>query len=399
LSGPDVSASGVLGPLAELPRLPRDAGGPVFAEPWQAQAFALAVTLSERGHFTWKEWASALAGELEAAGSRGQPDDGSRYYEHWLAALERIVTEKGLADSTALRTRTAAWVAAYENTPHGRPVELPPSPVAARRWLAVGLTGAVAGLWAIQTMGVEALPPVSGWTAGNPSLAKASSEAVPALGLAASAGFGALLGMRHAVEPDHLAAITTLMTGARSSTKAAMLGACWGLGHTLTLLTTGALLVLLQAEMPALAARVFEGGVVLLLVGFGIRAIRLSAGRGILGPTHSHGALAQAPASPDRWTLARPLVVGAVHGLAGTGALMALVVTTLPSAAAQLGYLLLFGVGSTVGMAALSGLLGWPIARLGAHHVVARAFSLAAGSASVALGLSLGLSVLREGFG
>ncbi len=395
MSVPDGNAPCLLGPFADLPRLPRDAGGPVFAEPWQAQAFALAVNLSEQGHFTWKEWAAALAGELEATARRGQPDDGSRYYEHWLAALERLVTEKGLADSTTLRTRKAAWVAAYQGTPHGQPVELLQSPAVVQRWLAVGCTGALAAFWALQTMGVEALPPGSGWTGGHPLLTGATGAASPALGFAASAGVGALLGMRHAIEPDHLAAISTLMSGARSSAKAALLGACWGLGHTLTLLTTGAFLVLLRAEMPAFAARVFEVGVVLLLVGFGVRAIRLSAGRGRLGQTHSHRA-PHAPALADRWTLARPLIVGAAHGLAGTGALMALVVTTLPSAAAQLSYLLLFGVGSTVGMAALSGILGWPIARLGAHHVVARAFSLAAGSVSVALGLSLGLAALRR---
>jgi nitrile hydratase accessory protein len=73
--------------LAALPRLPTDEAGPVFAEPWQAQAFALAVRLSEQGYFTWKEWAAALADELQAAARRGEPDDGSRYYEHWLAAL------------------------------------------------------------------------------------------------------------------------------------------------------------------------------------------------------------------------------------------------------------------------------------------------------------------------
>src|SRR6266850_1952305 len=77
--------------LSDLPRLPRDEGGPVFAEPWQAQAFALAVKLSEAGHFTWKEWASALAGELENAATRGEPDDGRHYYDHWLAALEKRV--------------------------------------------------------------------------------------------------------------------------------------------------------------------------------------------------------------------------------------------------------------------------------------------------------------------
>jgi len=109
--------------LATLPRLPRDAGGPVFAEPWQAQAFALAVKLSEQGYFTWKEWAGALATELKAA-EHGEPDDGSRYYQHWLAALERLVTEKGLTSDAALLERKHAWVDAYRNTPHGRPVEL-----------------------------------------------------------------------------------------------------------------------------------------------------------------------------------------------------------------------------------------------------------------------------------
>lgn len=91
--------------LDSLPRLPRDAGGPVFAEPWQATAFALAVQLSAEGHFTWKEWAAALADELKAAAERGEPDDGSRYYQHWLAALERLVVEKGLSDEAALSAR------------------------------------------------------------------------------------------------------------------------------------------------------------------------------------------------------------------------------------------------------------------------------------------------------
>jgi nitrile hydratase accessory protein len=109
---------------AELPQLPRDKGGPVFAEPWQAQAFALAVKLSEQGYFTWKEWAAALADELKAAADRGEPDDGTHYYEHWLAALERLVTAKGLSNSAALLARKEAWAEAYRRTPHGKPVEL-----------------------------------------------------------------------------------------------------------------------------------------------------------------------------------------------------------------------------------------------------------------------------------
>ena len=110
--------------LSELPRLPRDEGGPVFAEPWQAQSFALAVRLSEQGYFTWKEWAATLAEELKAAADRGEPDDGSRYYEHWLAALERLVTSKRLANSVELLQRKEDWADAYRHTPHGRPVEL-----------------------------------------------------------------------------------------------------------------------------------------------------------------------------------------------------------------------------------------------------------------------------------
>jgi nitrile hydratase accessory protein len=110
--------------FASLPRLPRDEAGPVFAEPWQAQAFALAVRLSAQGHFTWTEWAAALAAQLQAAANRGEPDDGSRYYEHWLAALEALVLEKKLTEPAALLERKEAWADAYRHTPHGQPVRL-----------------------------------------------------------------------------------------------------------------------------------------------------------------------------------------------------------------------------------------------------------------------------------
>ena len=110
--------------LASLPSLPRDEGGPVFAEPWEAQAFALAVRLSAQGHFTWKEWATALADELKSAADRGEPDDGSRYYEYWLSALERLVTEKALSNPTEMVARKEAWADAYRHTPHGKPVAL-----------------------------------------------------------------------------------------------------------------------------------------------------------------------------------------------------------------------------------------------------------------------------------
>jgi nitrile hydratase accessory protein len=110
--------------LNALPRIPRDEEGPVFAEPWQAQAFAMAVRLSEQGHFTWKEWAAALAAELKAAEDRGEPDDGTHYYEHWLATLERLVAAKALSNPTEMLARKEAWADAYRHTPHGKPVAL-----------------------------------------------------------------------------------------------------------------------------------------------------------------------------------------------------------------------------------------------------------------------------------
>jgi nitrile hydratase accessory protein len=110
--------------FASSPLLPRDGGGPVFAEPWQAQAFAMAVQLSAAGYFTWTEWATALGEQLQAAVKRGEPDDGSRYFEHWLSALEYLVAEKRLTDLTALSERKEAWADAYRHTPHGQPVEL-----------------------------------------------------------------------------------------------------------------------------------------------------------------------------------------------------------------------------------------------------------------------------------
>lgn len=98
--------------------------GPVFAEPWQAHAFALAVKLSEAGLFTWAEWSAALAEELAAANRRGEPDDGSRYYHYWLTALERLVAAKNLVAANSLCARKEKWAEAYRRTPHGTPVTL-----------------------------------------------------------------------------------------------------------------------------------------------------------------------------------------------------------------------------------------------------------------------------------
>jgi len=107
--------------LDALPAIPRDKEGPVFREPWEAQAFAMAVLLHQRGHFTWMEWADRLAREIAAAGAS---DDGSGYYHHWLAALEKLVDEKGLLRADELARRKAEWDEAARATPHGQPIEL-----------------------------------------------------------------------------------------------------------------------------------------------------------------------------------------------------------------------------------------------------------------------------------
>ncbi len=110
--------------LEDLPLLPHDAEGPVFAEAWQAQAFAMAVELSRQGRFTWSEWAAALAAEIAAAKARGEPDLGDTYYDHWLAALENLVAAKELLSATDLAARKEAWRQAAAHTEFGRPIVL-----------------------------------------------------------------------------------------------------------------------------------------------------------------------------------------------------------------------------------------------------------------------------------
>jgi nitrile hydratase accessory protein len=106
------------------PGLPRDRGGPVFREPWEAQAFAMALALHERGLFTWGEWAATLADEIKAARAAGDPDSGDTYYRHWLNALERLVAEKKVASNDALARYRQAWRHAAQRTPHGTPIAL-----------------------------------------------------------------------------------------------------------------------------------------------------------------------------------------------------------------------------------------------------------------------------------
>jgi nitrile hydratase accessory protein len=109
-----------------VPGIPRDEGGPVFREPWEAQAFSMALALHQRGVFTWPEWAAALADEIKSAQAAGDPDTGATYYRHWLATLERLVSEKGIATEQTLARYRDAWDRAADRTPHGTPIELRP---------------------------------------------------------------------------------------------------------------------------------------------------------------------------------------------------------------------------------------------------------------------------------
>jgi len=113
-------------PTIPVPGIPCDAEGPVFREPWEAQAFAMALALHGRGLFTWPEWAETLGAEIKRAQAAGDPDIGDTYYRHWLNALERLVADKGVADAKALARYHHAWEHAARRTPHGDPIELQP---------------------------------------------------------------------------------------------------------------------------------------------------------------------------------------------------------------------------------------------------------------------------------
>ena len=107
-----------------VPSIPCDAEGPVFREPWEAQAFAMALALHEGGVFTWSEWAATLASEIKRAQAAGDPDTGETYYRHWLATLERLIAEKGVTTEQTLHRYRDAWDHAADRTPHGTPIEL-----------------------------------------------------------------------------------------------------------------------------------------------------------------------------------------------------------------------------------------------------------------------------------
>jgi hypothetical protein len=190
---------------------------------------------------------------------------------------------------------------------------------------------------------------------------------------ASACAFGFASGLRHALEPDHLAAVSTLIAGQRSARATVRYAAAWGAGHALMLLVAGGALALLRAELSLGASDSFELGVAILLMVLGVRGLRQAAHAGRRGETFSHqhggvehvhaGALAHVHVSG--WTLARlPFAVGLVHGLAGSGALAALVAAHVESTPLAITFIGIYAFGAAIGMAAIAGLLGWPLAHL-----------------------------------
>jgi hypothetical protein len=187
---------------------------------------------------------------------------------------------------------------------------------------------------------------------------------------------GVALGMRHAFEPDHLAAVSNMVAARPRAGAAAWVGACWGFGHSIALFVVGGALLLLRLELPPWLADLFELAVAFMLMGLGtrglVRAFRAGKQGSAARAPHAHAFTApHVHAGPadhlhlGRWTLARgPLMIGLVHGLAGSGALTAVVVSTIPGRGEGLLYLLLFGLGSVAGMALVTGLSSLPMRRV-----------------------------------
>jgi hypothetical protein len=213
-------------------------------------------------------------------------------------------------------------------------------------------------------------------------------------GVLGGLALGLAIGVRHAFEPDHLTAVTTLVTDAPDARRGAWLGALWGIGHTLSLLAVAIALLAIGAALPPGLTTAFELGVAAMLIGLGIRAV-VRARKGDPPTRHRHGATEHVHAGGERhvhvagralaW---RPLVVGTIHGLAGSGALTALVFAQLASTPARVAYIAVFGLGSMIAMAATSAIAGASLHAVAAGPRARRAIGYAAGALSIAVGIA-----------
>jgi ABC-type nickel/cobalt efflux system permease component RcnA len=219
--------------------------------------------------------------------------------------------------------------------------------------------------------------------------------------LTAALGIGFLLGLRHALDADHVVAVSTFVSQERGLLRACLRGAFWGLGHTLALLAVGVAVVAFKLTVSPELERGLETVVALVLIALGGHVLlRASATGGLHRHAHSHDGVTHThlhvhgedPAGHDHAHLFRgapqPLLMGLLHGLAGSGALMLLVLATLPSPGAALLYVVVFGVGSTVGMLALSGLISLPfVLWVGDRQALGTGLRVAIGAASILVGV------------
>jgi hypothetical protein len=212
---------------------------------------------------------------------------------------------------------------------------------------------------------------------------------------AAALSLGLVVGARHAFEPDHLAAVSTLVGSSRSSRAAVSLGLYWGLGHTIALVVVGVVLIALDGMLPSRVGNAFELAVAAMLVILGLVSI-VSGLRNDAGNVghHRHGQLEHVHVgASDHVHLGtcaiawRPLTIGLVHGLAGSGALTALAFAQLPSTMSRIGYMLMFGTGSIVGMGIATGLAGAALSRVAQAPRARRSLAIAAGALSCTLGV------------
>jgi high-affinity nickel-transport protein len=198
--------------------------------------------------------------------------------------------------------------------------------------------------------------------------------------------------MRHALEPDHLVAVCTLVgPGDRMARRGAALGALWGVGHTVALLIVTGVLGALHARLPTGLARLFELAVSVMLVALGVRAVRRA-----LRDRRTSGA--DSPRPPYRGLGWRPFVVGVVHGLAGSGALAVLTITALPNTSQRLLYTCVFGAGSVLGMSLLSTAASLPLSGGDRRQRVVRALAGVAGLLSTVGGLAWAIELVSSAF-
>jgi len=209
----------------------------------------------------------------------------------------------------------------------------------------------------------------------------------------AASGLGLAIGLRHALEPDHVVAIAAMVAPQRDPRSVLRYGAAWGIGHTVSLCVVGLVLTLARAAMPRTASLVFESLVAAMIVIIGVDTVR----RGWTARRRSTNRAAKATLRTGPFTVPRgPLLAGMVHGLAGSGALTALAVSTLPTLASQILFMVLFGVGSAVGMAIAAGVTGWALARVAQAPSAFAALSVFAGVIAIWFGVIYGHPPLAE---